>query len=59
MVDDARDVADAVGVAVGEGPRIDLVEDARSSTTAVVGRHASLPTVPTAASRQGERSSIG
>ena len=39
MVDDARQVADAVAVAVGEAARVDLVDDAAS-------RHQSAPGPP-------------
>ncbi len=59
VLDDAGDVAHAVGVAVGEGPRVDLVQDGRLPPRLVGRRHASGPTVPTTAARQGERSSIG
>ena len=59
MLDDPRDVADAVGVAVSERTRIDLVEDAGLPPRLVSRRHASDPAVPVAASRQGDRSSIG
>ena len=59
MLDDPRDVADAVSVAVGERTRIDLVEDAGLPPWLFGRGHASTPTGPVAASRQGDRSSIG
>ncbi len=59
VLGDARDVTDAVGVAVSEGTWIDLVQDAGLPPRFVSRRHVSEPTWPAAAPRQGERSSIG
>ena len=59
MLDDAGDVAHAVCVAVGEGPRIDLVQDAVLHHGASDGLTPPGPRRRAAASRQGERSSIG
>ena len=63
MLDDPLDVADTIGVAVSERAGVDLVQDPRFPPRFVgprrALRHASVPTTAGAASRQGERSSIG
>ena len=59
MGNDPRDVPDAIGVAVGKGPRIDLVKHTRLPPRVIPHRHASAPTWLGAALRHGVRSSIG
>ena len=61
MPDDPGDVAHSVGVAVGERPGVDLIEDATLPPGVAPRSHGGGPgsAEPRRASRQGERSSSG